>query len=82
MAKQKFEFEILDSFNADYRENGAIAYVFYFGDPWLEISHIDGEIVMYICKHPRERCWQMPYKDAIEALEKIQREIKSRQQKK
>lgn len=82
MTQQKFEFQILESFNVDYDENGVIAHILYFGDPWLEISSIDGEIVMYICEHPTQKCWQMPYKDAIEALEKIQREIKSRQHKK
>ncbi len=52
-----------------------VAEILYDGVQWAEISQETDELIIQFYSHPRQKCWEFLYDEALEALELARKKL-------
>jgi hypothetical protein len=52
-----------------------VAEILYEGLQWAEISQESGELSIQFYSHPRQKCWEFPFDEALEVLEQAKKKL-------
>jgi hypothetical protein len=53
-----------------------VAEILYEGVQWVEISQeVDEELIIQFYSHPRKKCWEFTYNEALQILEQAKNKL-------
>ena len=52
-----------------------VAEIYYQNQQWVEISQETGELIIQFYPHPRQKYWEFPLEQALQALEQAKKKM-------